>query len=569
MNLSIFNEHDPSGKMSKEKYVLKNYPDEYEFIINWAIKNDLSEITFKEKVYSYVNNILTKPICKNPNCTNYVNFRNTTLGYREYCSTKCISTDPNIIKLKENISMEKWGTKTPAESREIRDKIIKTNQEKWGSNSPMGNKHIQFKSKQTLMDNWGVDNPSKSKEILEKRVKSFRKSDWSENYKKTCIERYGVENTLSIKEVHNKTIENTRIIKNEKLLESIKSKLDDNTYVLKDINYDIEKRLITINCGNCGNDFTINREQIHLRYKNKSKICTICNPLETHISGIEIEIKHYIESIQNNEVVYNSRDIISPKEIDIYIPDKKIAIEINGLFWHSEEKKGKYYHIEKFKLCESKGIRLINIWEDDWVYKNDIIKSILNNALSNNKTKIYSRKCKIEEISTMESNIFLSDNHILDKVKSKIRISLKHNDEIVSLMTFTNRKDDEWELTRFCNKINTSIIGSASKLFKYFINKYKPKKVISYSDNSMFDGSVYEKLNFIFDGESKINYKWVINKKREHKSNYRKERLVKRGYDPNKSETEIMYDEGYFKIWDCGLKRWIWESKLSQDSNIQ
>ena len=141
MTLDIFKINDPSGKMCKESYVSKNFLEEYEYIIQ---KINI-EIPFKEKVYLVLNNI-EKPICKNPNCKTPVKFKNSTIGYLDYCSNKCIGSDPNIIKLKEIKSIEKYGTKTPAESNIIKEKIKKTNNLKYGGNSPMSSNKIKNKS---------------------------------------------------------------------------------------------------------------------------------------------------------------------------------------------------------------------------------------------------------------------------------------------------------------------------------------------------------------------------------------------------------------------------------------
>ena len=137
MNLNIFNITDPSGRMSKESFLIKNYPEEYNYIIQFCLENNINHITFKEKVYLAINQIKELPICKNPDCLKVVSFKNSSLGYNKYCSLKCISSDPDVKKKKEEKSILKYGTKTPAESKVIKEKIIKTNNDKYGLNSPM------------------------------------------------------------------------------------------------------------------------------------------------------------------------------------------------------------------------------------------------------------------------------------------------------------------------------------------------------------------------------------------------------------------------------------------------
>ena len=183
---TILKENGPSGRMYVEKYLIKNYPEIHTEIINYC-NDELSDIPFKEKVYHYVHNIKNKVLCKNPNCKKETNYHNSTLGYNEYCSIQCISSDPNIKKIKEDKSYEKFGTKAPGMNCDIKEKMIKTNQKRYGSNSPLQNKEIKQKSQDTLMLNYGVDNPGKSEEILIRRIESFKKSNYKENYKKTML----------------------------------------------------------------------------------------------------------------------------------------------------------------------------------------------------------------------------------------------------------------------------------------------------------------------------------------------------------------------------------------------
>ena len=155
---------------------------------------------------------------------NIVNFKNTTLGYYNYCSNKCIGSDPDIIKIKEDKSFKKFGTKTPAESKLIKEKTSKTNNDRYGGNSPMCSDEIREKSKKTLLENWGVDNPNKSPELIEKRIESFKKSSYKETYKKTSLDRYGVDHPWMNSNIHEKSVVNTISVKNELIKSKIEKK---------------------------------------------------------------------------------------------------------------------------------------------------------------------------------------------------------------------------------------------------------------------------------------------------------------------------------------------------------
>ena len=276
MDLNIFKEKDSSGKMSKEKFIFKNYKEEYDYIINYCNDINASDLSFKEKVYLVINNFKSIPICENPYCENIPKYKNFTLGYNKYCSKKCLSSDPKIIKQKEEKSFKKFGTKSPAQSKIIKDKIINTNQRKYGGNSPMCSDRIREKSKQTVLEKYGVDNISKIINVIEKRVNSFRKSDFRKNFKKSCIEKYGVEHPWMIDEIHNKTVKTSIKTKNELFKKSVLEKLS-NEYKLLNIDYD--NRISEIKCYQCNSAFKINRDILYNRFTNNSIICTNCNPI--------------------------------------------------------------------------------------------------------------------------------------------------------------------------------------------------------------------------------------------------------------------------------------------------
>ena len=278
-------------------------------------------------------------------------------------------------------------------------------------------------------------------------------------------------------------------------------------------------------------------------------------------SKCEEDIKYFLQSL-NLSVLSRNREIIKPQELDIYIPDKNIAIEYDGLIWHSEKfSKDKYYHLKKTEECNKLGIRLIHIFEDEWLEKENIVKSMLSNILGYNSNKIYARKCEIKEIGSEIAFPFLDENHIQGKCKAKYYIGLYYQNELVSLMTFgktrqmkkyNNDYDNTWELLRFCSKLNTTVIGGASKLLKYFIKKYNPKQIITYADKRWSNGNLYNKLGFVHTHDSKPNYYYVIGQKRENRFKYRKGELVKKGFDKNKSEHQIMIENGMYRIYDCG-----------------
>ncbi len=262
-------------------------------------------------------------------------------------------------------------------------------------------------------------------------------------------------------------------------------------------------------------------------------------------------------------IVLNDRKILSGKEIDIFLPDYNLAIEFNGLYWHSDFHKNKNYHLHKKEIAESLGIKLIHIWEDNWTYREDIIKSMIMNLLNLNNSKIYARNCKIRTIDPKEARKFVNDNHLQGYINSSVNLGLFYKDQLVSALTFgkyrrslgKNHTESEWELYRFCSILNTTIIGSFSKMIKYFIDNYSPKKILTYAmyDWSNIGLTIYDKLQFTYVGKSPPNY-WYFSSDliRKHRFAFRKDKLIRDGNDPNKTEYEIMIDNGYYRMWDCG-----------------
>jgi hypothetical protein len=256
----------------------------------------------------------------------------------------------------------------------------------------------------------------------------------------------------------------------------------------------------------------------------------------------------------------NDKSLLSNKELDIYIPNHNIAIEYNGLYWHSETFVDKNHHLTKTNLCEEKGTQLIHIFSDEWLNKSEIVKSRLKNILGLTDTKFYGRKCDIRVVPSKIKDTFLDDNHIQGKCRSSVNIGLYYDDVLVSMMTFGVRpliNNHQYELIRFCNKINTTVVGGFSKLLRHFIKTVNPSEIVSYADRRWSLGSVYHENGFNFIDNTNVSYWYLIDKKRVSRFNYQKHKLVSRGYDINKTEHEIMLENGYTRVYDSGNKKYV------------
>jgi hypothetical protein len=281
-------------------------------------------------------------------------------------------------------------------------------------------------------------------------------------------------------------------------------------------------------------------------------------------SNEEKEIEEFIKTL-NIPYLACDKKILNGIELDFYFPDHNIAIEYNGLYWHSEKNgKSKKYHLEKTEKCLEKNIQLIHIFSDQWRDKKEIIKNRLTNLFGLNVNKIPARKCTISNISQKEKSEFLNKNHLQGNDKSSIYFGLRYFGELVAVMSFGKKRksmgssDDGYELYRYSSN---NVVGGFTKMFSYFLKTYDPNEIITYSDRNWSpsdDFCFYGKIGFRYIGTTKPNYYYLRNyNKRLYRFNYRKDKLVESGYDPTKSESEIMYELGYDRIWDTGNLKYV------------
>jgi len=473
-------------------------------------------------------------ICGKEKLVEYRKYMNNIQNKNFYvCSLSCAQSKIKITK-KENYGDENFSNIKQREitcEQKYGDKNFKnvkkrkvTNLKKYGVEHVIQNSDIKEKRTVTYLNKYGYDSPIKNNKIKNKR-------------KRTLLTKYGndkynnIEKTLNT--IKSKNIEN---IKNKFYIENI---------------IDYKDKLFIIKCDQ-NHEYKISYDLIYKRWKYGNCMCTICNPVGVKFSDSENNLFNFIKENYNEEIIRNSREIIKPYEIDIYLPKLKLAFEFNGLFWHSELYRDKDYHINKFKMCEKNNIHLIQFFEDDWNYRQDIVKSMILNKLNKIDNKIYARKCEIKEINDNALvRDFLEKNHIQGYVHSTIKIGLFYNEELISLMTFLSDKNN-YILNRFCSKINVNIIGGASKLFNYFIKNYKFNNITTFSNNSYSNGELYKILNFRKIYEIKEDYSYIKENKRYHKFLFRKKK------NQINSERDETLNNNLFRIYDAGKIKFIY-----------
>lgn len=489
--------------------------------------DDNSTDSLKEILYRIVHHIDKAPVCKK--CSGPVIFDTGNMMYPQYCSAKCRNTDPDVIS-KNSAAVSK---------------ALHSIYEEHGN-------EIKFKRASTLEKKYGVPECSSpfSIDIVKDKAKL------------TVFEKYGVDNVMKLPQYRGYSAEALR----KKSVELWKSRGLDIDYT----GYDT----VVVHNG-CAKhpdiemDVKMFNNRTHTNRYLTSTLCPICRP-NYDFSGPERILKDFFDTL-SVKYMMNDRSVIPPLELDFYFPEKNLAIEFNGIYFHSTESgKNKNYHKNKSELCRVKGIQLIHIWENDWINNSGLILDMLRVKFGVFSKKLMARKCVVSEISSKDYKEFTEKYHLQGYIPASRRYGLYHDGELVSVMSFGKlrkalgsvSKDDVYELYRYCVKSGYIISGGGSKLFKHALSDMKDAvEILTYAKRDWSDGRFYYKLGFEFIGYTEPNYIWV-NNCGNCISRYasRKDKIIKSEEDLEKTESEIMESRGYHKCYDSGNLKFIYKN---------
>ena len=493
---------------------------------------------YAENLYLFLNNLQCRPTCNG--CGKELVYIDRTSGYGTFCSTKCSA---NSLSVKEK-------HKLANDRKTIDDKHC-----------------IVLKRKSTMMKKYGVEHALQDSSILAASLAKYKQLDQPTIQRKrqnTIKQKYNVDNIWDLPDFITKIKEtNLKRYNSEWALQNYdvknKSKITNIQTFYNNLSTRVENAipLFTVDefinvstkykwkCKCCSTEFMDNIDD------GFDPQCPTCFPTGKNTSKGEIELVNYIKNeLMISNIIQNTTNIISPKEIDIWLPDYNLAIEFNGLYWHSEKKiSNKLYHQRKFLECEKLGIRLIQIFSDEWQFTPDIVKNRIKHLLKLSTKICYARQCTIQVISKLQHDQFIKLYHIQGTCRSKIRLGAFYNGTLVAVMSFGKSRaiynSAGWELLRFA--VIGSIPGIASKMFKRFVNDNNPDNIVSYCDIRWGTGKVYTELNMTHCGITTPGY-WYT-KDGIHRTHR---------YSMYKHKLEIIKDLGFYRIWDAGHRKFIW-----------
>lgn len=569
-------------------------------------------------------------------CGNAVASRtsNGNILFKSYCSEECLNTKKHEKSVKTSI--ERYGVTSPAQTEEVKQKMRATTEERYGVPNYLCAGETRDLANAALCEKYGVEsNVSQSSEIQE-QIKERARQEYGvdhpnqrpeviQAHKDGMLAKFGYENPQQVPEIRQKTVETVRNlygVDNVMQSEEAKAEMVRRSRESSGVDWPAQRpeliaqrtQKLRMNFAESIQDETARANYLKFRNNPKEYLASLSEKptlaslykslgyadstavwsilvdsgiedlVDSRYSMMESEVSDFIKSlIPDVNMQMRNKRIIAPKELDIYLPDYKMAIECNPTYTHNStvppysdnnEVLPLHYHQQKSDLCKKNGIFLFHIFGYEWANKRSVMKSMLANLLGVTARKIYARDTYVDVVSYKEATAFLNANHRQGYMTSKIRLGLrvKGTDELVSLMTFNKPRkgigkksndDLEWELGRFCNALNTNVVGGASKLFKYFTRHYEYSKIISFSDVAHTKGNLYDILGFTAVSESSPGYVWVnlFTDMYLTRTACQKNNLRKLFNDPaidieNKTEAMIMAEHGFVQVFDCGVIRW-------------
>ena len=576
LNLLSTEERHKRRVASAKKNYLEKYGVESPFQLE-SVKEKI-KISNKEKYgveYAMQSNIIrekSKKTCLEKYGVDHIN-KSPTI--REKTKNTCLekygveySLQSEEVKAKGvDTSLRKYGTYHPSQSKEIKDKMVKTNIEKYGVGYPIQSEEVREKIKKTCLEKYGVDSASKS-EIVKNSIKNNNLRKYGvtstaviqsviDKKNKTLMERYGTLNVAGLEETREKIRLTYSINKSSEIIS-----------ILKELNYTLEEPFKGVF------NYVDKKYLSWKKYKFKHNTCgtffsrSLCNikiikcpHCYPHQSAPELKLRNFIKSHTNANLEYSIRYLISPLEIDIFIPDTNTAFEYNGSYWHStfHGTKDRFYHRVKTEKCLEKGVKLYHIWKH---YKESIVESKIKILLGKVKNKCFARKLDIKKVNIKDRRDFFNANHLHGDANSSFALGLYSNDELLQCISFRKHKEGI-EIARFATKLDYSIVGGFSRLLKYSIINCKKlgyNKIITYCDRDWtpdYKDSVYYKKNFTFVHDSGPMLSYISVGKdvlfsREKFQKHKIEKMFPDIYDKELTADEMLSKKGIYPVYNSG-----------------
>lgn len=469
---------------------------------------------------------------------------------------------------REQTCLERYGETTNLKLEETKERIRQTCLKRYDHASPMSNATVQAKRIETSRERYGenysvLQNRQRFGEIMRDRYgveHALQHEEFRAARRRTNVERWGSANHMlnpaCVEKMRQTNIERYGV-----------PNINQVGYSEDDLRLVGDKEFFAARYAELGADGILAAYNIS-RAVVRNCLVKYEIPHDRNLTHPE-RIVHDILVRHVPDVVIRSRSVIPPYEVDFYVPEHSLAIEVCGLYWHGENQgKDRSYHLRKTDWCAEKNVRLLTVFDDE-LRNVELAASKITHLLQGSPRLCAARQTEIREISTHDAKTFLNDHHVQGYCKSQVKIGAFYNDDLVAVMTMgglraalgSKQVDGEWEILRIAAK--GSVPGVASKMLTSFKRMHDPARIISYCDRRWGTGGVYRQMGMEFSHNTAPGY-WYVEPRRHkrlHRYNFTKSKLVAAGHDPKLTEKEIMISLGYDRIWDCGHSKWVWERR--------
>lgn len=555
-----------------------------------SVKLELERLpgeTLAEKLHLARLGLAERPTCGW--CGGTVRFYGRRRGHSECCSSSCSEKlrardgrkSAELARAAETCS-KKFGVDNPMKSAGVRERAAATSLERRGVSSyfqtpearvaarerGLSREH-QEKIRASVRARYGVDNASRLPWVRERAKATMlerhgvnnpsKMAGHAERASAAVFERYGVPSAPEIP-----TCVERRA---ERLDKELNEMLGTNHAVAPAADGQGWPR-VAATCAECGRRYEYALFTARERTKSFGDPCPGCHP-PTKSKG-ELEVLALVESLALGDVLSGDKSVVAPMELDVYVPLKKVAIEYCGLYWHSEAGgKDKSYHRRKLDACRAVDVRLITVFEDEWLFRRSACESAIKNLLGRGAARVGARELSVDlDVPVAEARALCDAEHVQGYGASVRRLGLRgEGGKLMALMSFSRPSaskgsrasgDGEWEISRYCS---SGVSGGASRLFAAFQRSERPRRVFTYSDLRWGDGSVYGACGFTRERDTPPGYWYVAGGKRVHRYALRKNALP--SDDPSLTEREQRAASGHVRVWDCGHAKWTWRNSDS------
>ena len=553
----------------------QKYPQQYENLMK--MYPEYTDI--RQKIYA----VLRGDYYRCPECGSVCDYDYTKS--QTYCSRECArqvksrkisaSRTPDvmrkIVQKAQKTTRQKYGVDNPMQSSDVRQKMQTTMEQRYGCSTPLSNEDIKQKMQAKMQERYGATSFTQTEDWkrkteatnLTKYGEKYRLQSESEKdkHRAKMQERYGASaamcsSTLKERQAISKWARiidvsdcHTMIDVKRKYLKmlGIETDRDLSNISIGSPSYPRSKEVLEMYLGIVSVDLNTLKDNI-TNYWPYAHELGIELKKSIKASAAETELAEWLSEYADIEL--RNRSIIAPQELDIFIPSYNIAIEFNGVYWHSSRFVNMNYHATKTAKCLDEGIQLIHVWSNDWDNKKPIVKSVILSKLGFTN-KLMARKCNIIMVKSEDAKPFYDANHLKGYRAAKYHVGLEYNGELVMCMSFSCHKKYEWELIRMATKLETTVVGGMSKILTHFLKLSDASTIMSYVDRDISNGKSYAAVGFESIGDTGPSY-WYVDVTGNTIPRQQLQKSVRLNDGFYGSEDEYANQLGLFKISNSG-----------------